>query len=67
MTDPIVDEVRRVRDAYAARFNHDLQAMFLDIKERERQSGIVFVNGAGRLPETDREAHPAVSGSSPGR
>jgi hypothetical protein len=42
-TDPIVDEVRRARDAYAARFNYDLDAMFLDIKERERTTGKEFI------------------------
>jgi hypothetical protein len=50
MTDPIVDEVRRVREAYAARFNHDIEAMFLDIKDRELRSGVVFVDGVGRFP-----------------
>lgn len=43
MTDPIVDEVRRGRDAHAASFNYDLDAIFLDIKEQERASGLEFV------------------------
>ncbi len=41
--DPIVDEVRRVRDAYAARFNYDLRAIFRDLKEQESRSGRKFV------------------------
>jgi hypothetical protein len=48
VNDPIVDEVRRVRDAYAARFNYDLDAIFRDIKEREKRSGLVFVRGMAR-------------------
>ncbi|MFN0053028.1 MAG: hypothetical protein ACKV0T_12655 [Planctomycetales bacterium] len=48
MIDPIVDEVRRVRDAHAARFNYDLDAIFQDIKEREKKSGLKFVEGAAR-------------------
>ena len=44
MTDPIVDEVRRVRDAHAAMFNYDLDAIFLDIKEQEKKSGLKFVS-----------------------
>jgi hypothetical protein len=44
MTDPIVDEVRRVRDAHAAQFNYDLDAIFRDIKEQERKSGRTFVS-----------------------
>ena len=45
MNDPIVEEVRRVRDAHAARFNYDLDAIFRDIKEREKQGGLKFVGG----------------------
>ena len=43
MNDPIVDEVRRIREAHAARFNYDLDAIFRDIKEREKKSGLEFV------------------------
>lgn len=35
--DPIVDEIRRIRDAHAARFNYDLEAIYRDIKEREKE------------------------------
>jgi len=38
-TDPIVDEVRRVRNEHAARFNYDLKAIYWDLKEREKMSG----------------------------
>lgn len=38
-SDPIVDEVRRVREAYAARFNYDLRAIYRDLKEQEKRSG----------------------------
>lgn len=48
MNDPIVDEVRRIRDAQAARFNYDLDAIFQNIKEREKQSGLDFVQGVAR-------------------
>ena len=44
MNDPIVDEVRRVRDAHAAMFNYDLDAIFRDIKEQEKKSGLKFVS-----------------------
>ncbi len=50
MNDSIVDEVRRVRDAYAARFNYDLDAMYRDIKEQEQKSGLEFVDGIARQP-----------------
>jgi hypothetical protein len=45
-SDPIVDEVRRARDAYAARFNHDLRAIFRDLKEQEKRSGRKLVSYA---------------------
>jgi len=41
--DPIVEEVRKVRDAYAKRFNYDLDAIYRDLKEKERKSGRVVV------------------------
>ena len=48
MNDPIVDEVRRVRDAHAARFNYDLDAIFQDIKAQEKKSGYKFIAGVAR-------------------
>ena len=42
--DPIVEEVRKVRDAHAAKFNYDLDAIFRDLKEQERASGRTFVS-----------------------
>ena len=66
MNDPIVDEVRRVRDAHAARFNYDLDAIFQDIKEREKKSGLKFVQGVARQPVPNQALQPtwaAISGS----
>jgi hypothetical protein len=45
-SDPIVDEVRRARDAYAARFNYDLRAIYRDLKEQEKRSGRKVVSYA---------------------
>ncbi len=36
--DEIVEEVRKVRDEYAAKFNYDLDAIYEDIKKQEKQS-----------------------------
>jgi hypothetical protein len=33
--DPIVEEVRQIREAYAAQFNYDLLALFQDLKQQE--------------------------------
>ncbi len=37
--DPIVDEVRHFRDAYAKRFQYDLEAICRDIRAKQAQSG----------------------------
>jgi len=58
MNDPIVDEVRRIRDAHAARFNYDLDAIFQDIKEREKKSGLVFVQGIARQALPNKKLQP---------
>ena len=42
--DPIVEEVRKVREAHAAQFNYDLRAIYRDLKEQERKSGKAFVS-----------------------
>jgi len=46
MNDPIVDDVRRIREAHGARFNFDLWAIFRDIKEQQERSGLTFVSFA---------------------
>lgn len=58
MNDPIVDEVRRIRDEYAARFNYDLDLMFLDIKKREKERGLIFVDGVARQPMSNPAQQP---------
>jgi hypothetical protein len=63
MNDPIVDEVRRVRDAHAARFNYDLDAIFQDIKERERKGGLKFIQGAARQPVPNYALQPDCGSS----
>ena len=37
--DPIVAEVRRIRDEHAARYDYDLQKIFEALKDREKRSG----------------------------
>ncbi len=36
--DAIVEEVRRIRENHAAKFNYDLDAIYHDIKEKEKKS-----------------------------
>lgn len=35
--DPVVEEVRRAREAHAERFGYDLEAIVHDLKRHERQ------------------------------
>ena len=42
--DPIVDEVRKVREAHAAKFNNDLRAICADLKKKEQGSGHPLVS-----------------------
>jgi hypothetical protein len=58
MNDPIVDEVRCVRDAHATMFNYDLDAIFKDIKEQEKNSGLTFVSYPPRRTETNESLEP---------
>ena len=53
--DPIVDEIRRIREEYAAKFNYDLAAICKDLREKQAQSGRKVVRlPANRIPEDQR-------------
>ena len=46
--DRIVEEVRRIRERYAARFNFDLDAIYRDLKEREEKGEFKVIHRAPR-------------------
>jgi len=48
--DPILEELHRVREEYAARFNYDLRAMYQDLKAREERGEFVVVHRSPRSP-----------------
>lgn len=50
-TDPIVDEVRKVRDEHAARFDYDLGRIFQDLKEQEILSGRATTSRPPKRPD----------------
>ena len=55
--DEIVEEVRRVRDEYAAKFNYDLDAIYEDIKKQEKQTKRKVVSLSPKkveLPEVEQ-------------
>ena len=53
----IVEEVRKVRDEYAARFNYDLDAIYEDIKKQEMQTErkvVSLLPKKAELPEVEK-------------
>ena len=50
--DSIVEEVRQAREAYAKRFNYDIQAIYRDLKEQETKSGRKTVSLPPRRTES---------------
>ena len=56
-TDPVISEVRAVRDAHAARFDYDVAAIFRDIRAMQEKSGMSYVRHPGRpASQPDRTA-----------
>ena len=47
-TDPIIAEVRAVRDEHAARFDYDIDAIFRDIRAAQETSGREYVQFPAR-------------------
>lgn len=51
MRDPIVEETRKLREEYAAKFNHDENAIFHDILKLQSQRGRKLVSFPAREPK----------------
>ena len=55
--DPIVEEIRKLRHEYAAKFNYDIKAIGDDLRQRQKKSGRKVVSlpprPAKKLVETD--------------
>lgn len=60
-----MDEVRRARDAYAARFNYDLRAIFRDLKEQEKRGGRLLVTYAKNAEPNQKLSTGAAISVSP--
>ena len=53
-TDPIIAELRAIRQAYAAQFDYDVEAMFRDIRARQEASGREYVRLPARRTTGDK-------------
>jgi len=61
INDPIVNEIRQIRQAYAAGFNNDLHAICEDLRRQERESGREFRTPTRRAEEPARHESSATS------
>jgi hypothetical protein len=52
MIDPIVEEIRKIRDEYAARFNYDMDAMVRDLQEQYMRRKLKMASNGPAEPET---------------
>ncbi len=61
--DPIVEEIRREREAYAAKFNFDIDAICRDLQRQELESGheIVTLPSKRRAAEEEKQLQTAQS------
>lgn len=46
--DPILEEIWKFREVYAARFNYDLDAIFQDLKQKEKKKKRKLVSFASK-------------------
>lgn len=54
--DPIVEEIRRYREEYAAQFNYDLDAICRDLRDQEKKSAAKPVSLPPRAQRTRKES-----------
>jgi len=52
--DPIVEEVRRIKEAHAARYNYDIRAMAKALREQQQRSGHKVVSLPRRRVEAQK-------------
>jgi hypothetical protein len=57
-TDPIIEEIHRIRQEHAEKFGYNLSAIFDDLKKQEKKSGRKFVSLPVRrkIPSEDMRA-----------
>ncbi len=44
MIDPIVEEIHKIREEYAVKFNYDVDAMFEDLQQKQLNSNYKVVS-----------------------
>jgi len=59
INDPIVSNVRRVRDELAKKFNYDVDAIFDDLREKQKEHSTRIVNLMEQRKIEKVDAHDA--------
>jgi len=54
--DPILEEVRAIRDAYAKQFNYNVEAIYRDLTEQEANNGWEVVSLPPKCIEPEKRA-----------
>ncbi len=57
--DPVVEEIRIIRDSYARRFDYDLSAIGRDLSDKEKRAGRKLLDPAPRKLEAVRPERSA--------
>ena len=66
MKDPIVEDIHKVREAYARRFNYDRDAIFADIQAKQANHPDLVDLSKEPMPKSARVAEgPADYGKEP--
>ena len=68
--DPIVAEVRAIRDELAAQCGYDMKEIFRNLREQQAKSGLKYVHYPGRWvtsSEDVRASETTSAGRSPNR
>ena len=61
--DPIVSEIRRIRDSYAASFGYDIAKIVVDLQSRQGKDGRRVVDRSAReTAEPSEGPEPFVAG-----
>ncbi len=58
LKDPIVEEVRALRDDYAKQFDYDIDAIYRDIKKQEAKSKRKFVSLSPKRIDPIEQKYP---------
>ena len=67
-SDPIIDEVRRARQAHAAKFNYDLSAICADFIKQQNDMGLSVISRPPKMrlktetPSPRRQPPPCIAG-----